>query len=100
MDPLVISELTFYGAALSAVVGLVWFMASQFNGVKKLCYEIKDQILTKLEYHERHDDVRFQTLSNAIQGVRDELWEIRLRNATIDGTEIGRLKIANVQTKD
>lgn len=80
----------FYGTFASALAGVVWFMAAQFAGVRKLCFEIKDQILTKLEYHERHDDVRFQTLNTSIQTVRDELWEIRLRIATFDGKELNR----------
>lgn len=35
-------------------------------------------LVDKLEYHERHDDVRFL-------GIRNDLWDIRVRNAAKDG---------------
>lgn len=38
-----------------------------------------DRLTEKLEYHEKHDDIRFENLSNRI-------WGIELRNAARDGT--------------
>jgi len=42
-------------------------------------------LVDKLEYHERHDDERFA-------GIRNDLWDIRVRNAAKDGLSplIGR----------
>lgn len=39
-----------------------------------------NMFLEKLEYHERHDDKRFSEVVNS-------LWEIRLRNAAVEGLQ-------------
>jgi len=56
-------------------------MASQFTGVRKLIHQeigrVEANVLQKLEYHEQHDDQRFNTVNN-------NLWEIRIRNASKD----------------
>jgi hypothetical protein len=63
---------------MSTVVGAAWTLAFWFSGkiesknervIKKI-----DQVLDKLEYHERHDDQRFSSL-------RDDIWEIRVTQA-------------------
>lgn len=54
----------------------VW-LGKQFSDQKEFMISIKDQILDKLEYHERHDDQRFASVS-------DELWAIKVRNAGAD----------------
>lgn len=78
---------------LGAVSGLAWFIFSQFSAVKKLVYDkfedLQKTFITKLEYHERHDDQRF----NAIQ---NDLWSIRVRNAAVDGNDIPHRKKADV----
>lgn len=48
-----------------------------------MIYETREAILNKLEYHERHDDHRFDN-------IRKDIWEIRLRNAGIDASTIER----------
>lgn len=81
------SLLGYISVTLSAVVGAVWslglLIAKQFTLVKKSLYEVKDQIIDKLEYHEKHDDSRFEA-------VRKDIWEIRLRNAALDGSYRGK----------
>lgn len=76
-------------AAIGSVWSLAWWFARQFSRVEKIIYETKDAILDKLEYHEKHDDNRFAE-------VRKDIWEIRLRNASIDG--IKRQRIADEES--
>ncbi len=68
-------------AILSAISGSAWYISNQFNSVKSLVHttvnNMRDVILAKLEYHERHDDERFEQ-------VHKELWEIKLHNASVD----------------
>ncbi len=42
---------------------------------------LEKNIVSKLEYHERHDDDRFAEIRNAV-------WDIRVRNAAIDGAKV------------
>jgi len=62
--------------------GLSWSLSRRFSEIKGELFQriekLQDNILGKLEYHERHDDRRFG-------GLRNDLWEIRLRNAAKDG---------------
>lgn len=66
---------------VSAVSGLTWWLSGQFNIVRTLVFEnaskTEKTILDKIEYHERHDDSRFSE-------IRDDLSEIRIRNAAKD----------------
>lgn len=70
---------------LSTIIGAVWYMASwlskRFDEIKKYSSDMADKIISKLEYHERHDDERFSE-------VRNDIWEIRLRNAAHDGRRV------------
>lgn len=81
--------LTALGMLSSFVVFIVtmsawasWWMGKQFTSLRQLFYELIEKteasLIKKLEYHERHDDNRFDQL-------RNDLWEIRLRNAIKDG---------------
>ena len=71
---------------LAMIVGVVWghslWLQKQFDSLKELIYAkvntLEDNLMSKLEYHEKHDDKRFLDLYN-------RLWEMRLRNAAIDG---------------
>jgi hypothetical protein len=70
-----------------ALVGsMTWWLSVQLNSLRTLIYaqttEVKESILDKLEYHEKHDDERFSSFDK-------QLWEIRVRNAAIDG-RVGR----------
>ena len=66
---------------ISAVSTLTWWLSGQFSAVKNLVFEriglTERTILDKIEYHERHDDSRFAQ-------IREELSELRIRNATKD----------------
>lgn len=64
-----------------AIWGFAWFLSNKFNAMMSKFYDKIDAvaalILDKLEYHERHDDVRFGNLGEAIN-------DLRVRNATAD----------------
>ena len=61
------------------VWGLAWWLSGQFSSMRTLVYEqsnkIAEVILAKLEYHEKHDDSRFED-------VRRDIWEIRVKQAS------------------
>lgn len=61
-----------------SVWGLAWWLSGQFSSIKELVYEqsgkTAEAILAKLEYHEKHDDSRFDDLKR-------DMWEIKLRQA-------------------
>lgn len=86
---LVIAFLVFMGTVLGAVWGHSLWLSKQFNSLRELIYRqtktLEDNFFSKLEYHERHDDSRFSDL-------RNELWELRLRNAEIQGTLLENVK--------
>lgn len=69
------------GGVASTVALITWVFATQLAKLKSLFFDKIDQtfekIMSKLEYHERHDDTRFSE-------IRDDLAEIRIRNAYVD----------------
>ena len=66
--------------ATVAVVGwtAAWFVVRQQNIIYKKIEEIRDVILGKLEYHERHDDTRFDV-------VQKNIYQLGLRMAANTG---------------
>lgn len=62
----------------ASVWSLAWWLNGHFGSMRKDVYALGKEILNKLEYHERHDDTRFSQL-------RDDIWDIRVRNAAMDG---------------
>lgn len=63
----------------ASVWSLAWWLNGHFNNIRKEIAFLGKEILDKLEYHERHDDTRFSQ-------IRDDIWDIRVRNAAFDGT--------------
>lgn len=67
---------------VGSVWTLAWFLQSKFSALSSKLYDkierSMQQILDKLEYHEKYDDQRFMAISN-------DLWDIRVRNAARDG---------------
>lgn len=61
-----------------SVWGLAWWLSGQFSTIRDLVYEqiskTGEAILEKLEYHEKHDDSRFED-------IKRDLWEVKLRQA-------------------
>lgn len=62
-----------------------WWFSKKFNevhdNIDNKTKELERNIVKKLEYHERHDDVRFADIKN-------DVWDIRVRNAARDGVSI------------
>jgi hypothetical protein len=82
MDFATLATIVAWIAGAATFIGsMVWWLASQFRVTRDLIFQSKEDILKKLEYHERHDDDRFQN-------VRNDIWDIRLRNASIDGKKL------------
>lgn len=81
-----ISVVAVAGTFIITVVGtlssLVWWLSKQFTYVRRLIHEeiekVKEILISKIEYHEQHDDQRFIALSN-------DIWELKVRNAAKDG---------------
>lgn len=74
--------LTIFGAIWS----LAWWLSGKFTFLQNLIYTTAEKttnsIMSKLEYHEKHDDARFNNVSNQISSVNNDIWEIKLRNAS------------------
>lgn len=82
-----IPDVILVGLAVGVFVGgtvwaLAWWLSGQFSDIRSFVYQqinrVEQAILGKLEYHEKHDDTRFAN-------VRNDIWDIRVRNATKDG---------------
>lgn len=86
MDP-VYEELVRYGGAFLAAWSAAWFLFRQQSALKSLIYtkfdEVKNVFIDKLEYHERHDDQRFDN-------VRKDLQAIQLQVAINSKNELSR----------
>lgn len=71
---------------VSTLVTVGWISASWMNKkfgeltaqIDTQIQKLEDNLIRKLDYHEKHDDDRFSQ-------VRNDIWEIRLRNAAHDG---------------
>lgn len=72
----------------AAVWSLAWWLSSQFTALRNLIYnEIKSlerNIFEKIEYHEKHDDARFTGVDSRLLSIRDDIWDIRVRNSAKD----------------
>lgn len=72
----------------ASIWSLAWWLSGQFTGIRNLLYSQVEKLNTtfteKLDYHEKHDDQRFNSISKDIGAVRDDVWEIRVRNASND----------------
>lgn len=94
-------------AALSLLGGFIVFtltsalwISRQFSNTNSLVYkkheDLKTFIINKLEYHEKHDDDRFYAMSQDINlrfnTLSNDLWTVKLRNATIDGTIVSEAR--------
>lgn len=76
-------------AAFTSTLGAMWFFSSYIN--KKFqeltalifseSHKTREELVTELKYHEKHDDSRFEHMTN-------EIWAIKLRNASRDGIPV------------
>lgn len=69
--------------AFGIVISMTWWLSKQFSNIRHLMYDkidgMEGRIVQKLEYHERHDDTRFNAITN-------DLWELRLHDAMSMGS--------------
>lgn len=77
---------------LGTAFWLSWWLSKQFASTKNLVYEQADNLkkffLDKIEYHEKHDDGRFQE-------IRNDIWDIRVRNAAREGLLVRKRYVGN-----
>src|SRR5688572_17203421 len=80
--------------AVSTVATITWFMSNQFSKVRHMIYEriqrSEENLLEKIEYHERHDDQRFSDL-------RNDLWTVKLAVAANTAAREKRLALMAAQ---
>lgn len=85
--------LTIFGAVWS----LAWWLSGKFTEVRSLVYstaeKTADSILSKLEYHEKHDDSRFSNIGNRLTSVQNDIWELRVNNASMSNTVKKRVQL-------
>lgn len=71
-------------ALIATILGAVWtqgiWISKQFAVLKDFVNTKVDIVMDKLEYHEKHDDSRFNDISNRI-------WTLRLENAQDKGKQ-------------
>lgn len=92
--------LIFVAGFAVSIVGGIWYLAEwmnrEFSKNRGLIFdkieELKDMFISKLEYHERHDDSRFSE-------IKDDLWAIKLRNAARDGMILNREFVLDQENK-
>lgn len=74
----------------AAIWSLAWWLSGQFTAIRNLIYTQVEKLSVtfteKLEYHEKHDDQRFSSLSN-------DIWELRVRNAANDKLTMSKKEI-------
>lgn len=73
---------------IGTVWSLAWWLSNKFTELRGLFYtqvdKVSRSILDKLEYHEKHDDQRFSNVDQRFSSIKDDLWDIRIRNARVD----------------
>lgn len=87
---LFLSAVGLFLTVFAAVWSLAWWLSGQFTNLRNLIYtqveKLNNSFSSKLDYHEKHDDTRFANLDLRFASVRDDIWDIRVRNAATDGT--------------
>lgn len=77
----IITLLTAFLMFGGSIWALAWWLSGRFSKVYDKIDGVKDVLLEKLEYHEHHDDKRFNNIT-------DELVAIKIRNAYKDGLPV------------
>lgn len=79
-----IPDVILVGLSVGVFVGgtvwaLAWWLSGQFSEIRSFVYQqlsrVEVNILDKLEYHEKHDDSRFEDLNK-------EIWDVKIRLAS------------------
>lgn len=73
----------------ASVGSLTWWLSGQFTAIRNLIYtqieKVYNNLSAKLDYHEKHDDNRFSNLDVRMASIRDDIWDIRVRDAAVRG---------------
>ncbi len=77
-ETLGLGAITLVIAIAGSVWSMAWWLNGHFTNIRKDFLTLGKEIIEKLEYHEKHDDLRFHSMGN-------EIWELKLRNAAIRG---------------
>lgn len=72
------------GILVSLVVVIITANWRQYLSIRSLIDQMKEEILTKLEYHERHDDSRFAQMADRFTAFNNDIWSLKVRNAASD----------------
>lgn len=59
---------------VAGIWGFSWFLSKKFSDIYEKIQNTVQQMVDKLEYHEQHDDKRFNQIT-------DGLWALRLEQA-------------------
>lgn len=83
MDWTVLQQVVGIVAGVASTIAiLTWWLSGQFNHSRDIIFTkidaVFDKLMDKLEYHEQHDDKRFEAINR-------DLWELRLQNAVNQG---------------
>jgi len=66
---------------VTTIASLTWWLSGQFAAIRTMVHErvglTERALVDKIEYHEKHDDKRFEQM-------RADISEIRIRNAAKD----------------
>ena len=100
LTSLITVVLTIIGILLSAGWVSATWLNRKFAEVNHMIDEkvdsLEETIVKKLEYHEQHDDARFaemrKTSESRFNEVKNDIWDIRVRNASKDGLSPLRLR--------
>lgn len=84
------------GGLVITIIGTAWKLSGslnkQFDEARELVYrkfdELNKTLSDRIDYHEKHDDERFQN-------VRNDIWDIRVLNAARDAIPLAKLKEHN-----
>ena len=75
----------FFIGSMGGVWTLALWLSGKFTDVRSQIYaealKTRSELLEKIEYHEKHDDTRFNQVIN-------EIWSIKIRNAARDGLPV------------
>ena len=77
------NELYRFGIFGAALISACVFVFGQINSIKSFVSKNIDKVLDKLEYHERHDDLRFDD-------IRKDLQLVHVRIAARNGSSNGK----------
>lgn len=59
---------------IGVIWGFAWFLSKKFTDIYDKIQTTMELMISKLEYHEAHDDKRFAQMTDAV-------WALRLENA-------------------